>query len=82
MNQVAKMGGLCLKYTSPTLTGFPDRLILLPGGRAAWAELKSEGETPRPMQRVRIARLRRLGFRVGVCDTRKAVDQFLASLTV
>lgn len=33
-------GGYCLKWTSPGTTGLPDRIILLPGGRVAFAELK------------------------------------------
>ena len=65
---VKAMGGLCPKWVSPGLDGVPDRIILLPGGRIAFAEIKSPGERPRRLQEVCIARLRRLGFTVYVID--------------
>ena len=37
-------GGIALKLTSISLTGLPDRLVLLPGGRVKFAELKSTGK--------------------------------------
>lgn len=39
--EVEKLGGLCLKFTSPGYNGVPDRVILLAGG-VFWAELKSD----------------------------------------
>lgn len=33
-------GGQCLKWTSPSTTGLPDRIVLLPGRRVAFVELK------------------------------------------
>ncbi len=45
---VKKVGGVCPKFVSPGLDGMPDRLILLPGGRIAFAEVKRHGEKPRP----------------------------------
>lgn len=78
--RVAEAGGLCLKFSSQTEVGYPDRLILLPGGQTAWAEIKSEGVKPRRLQQVRISALRTLGYRVAVCDTKAAVDAFLSDL--
>ena len=65
---VRRSGGLALKFVSPNLNGVPDRLLLFPGGRIAFAEVKAPGEKPRPLQVHRIARLRELGFRVYVID--------------
>ena len=65
---VKDMGGIAPKFVSPGLDGVPDRLILLPGGHMAFAELKALGQTPRPLQRHRIGELRRLGFRVYIID--------------
>ena len=61
---VKRMGGLAPKFISPGLNGVPDRLILLPGGKLAFAELKAPGLIPRPLQQYRIGELRRLGFQV------------------
>ena len=65
---VKDMGGIAPKFVSPGLDGVPDRLILLPGGHMAFAELKAPGQTPRPLQRHRIGELRQLGFRVYIID--------------
>ena len=65
---VRQSGGLALKFVSPNLNGVPDRLLLFPDGRIAFAEVKAPGEKPRPLQVHRFARLRELGFRVYVID--------------
>ena len=65
---VRKLGGIAPKFTSPGFAGMPDRLILLPGGRFGFVEVKAPGETPRPIQISRIRLLKRLGFRVFVLD--------------
>ena len=41
---VGDIGGLALKFVSLGMDGVPDRLILLPGGRMAFAEVKSTRE--------------------------------------
>ena len=37
---VSRHGGLCLKWVCPGWLGVPDRIILLPGGRVLFVELK------------------------------------------
>lgn len=67
--QVVKgMGGLALKFISPGFDGVPDRLILLPGGRIAFVELKAPGERPQPLQVKRKRQLEALGFLVYCID--------------
>ena len=66
------MGGIALKFMSPGLDGMPDRIVLLPGGRMGFVEVKAPGKVPRPLQEARHRMLRILGFRVYVLDT---VDQ-------
>ena len=61
-------GGLAPKFVSPGMDGMPDRLILLPGGCMAFAELKAPGRTLRPLQVYRKRQLEALGFRVYVID--------------
>ena len=56
-----RSGGLALKFTSPSMAGVPDRLLLLPGGRAAFAELKAPGKCLRPLQKKRKQQLMRYG---------------------
>ena len=76
---VRQHGGLALKLTSPTMAGVPDRLVLLPGGRAVFVELKAPGKKLRPLQHKRKAQLETLGFRVAVLDSREAIQSFLES---
>lgn len=55
---------LCLKLVCPGCTGVPDRMILLPGGRVVFVELKQPGKKERPRQRLVQSWLRELGFTV------------------
>ena len=43
--------GLCLKFTSPSMTGIPDRIILLTKGEIEIIETKRPGGEPRPIQK-------------------------------
>ena len=69
--------GLAIKLMGSTLVGFPDRTILAPGGRIAFAEMKTpEGELS-AIQNHWIKVLRKFGFLVGVLRTREGVDAFV-----
>ncbi len=61
---IKQLGGLCLKLVCPGFTGVPDRLILLPGARVVFVELKAPGKKERPRQLYVQGLLRRLGFPV------------------
>lgn len=74
---VRKKGGLCLKFVSPNFDGMPDRLILLPRGRIAFAELKAPGKKPRPLQIARHKTLMELGFRVYIIDSVEQIGAVL-----
>ena len=66
--QARLRGGLALKFTSPGFDGVPDRLLLFPGGRAAFAEIKTTGKKPRSLQLSRKRQLEGIGFKVFVID--------------
>ena len=74
------MGGIAPKFTSPGFDGMPDRLVLLPGGRMGFVELKAPGRKPRPLQLVRHRLLRRLGFKVFVIDEINQIDSVLEEI--
>lgn len=61
--------------------GMPDRMLLAPGGRVAFVELKRPGGRVRPLQRLVLKRLRRLGFRAEIVDNvedaRAAVEELV-----
>lgn len=68
VSEVRARGGECLKYYSAGTTGWPDRIVMMPGGVMAWVELKSRGKHPTPRQRVRLNRLREMHFTAVVAD--------------
>ena len=78
---VKKRGGIAPKWVSPGLAGVPDRLILLPKGKIAFAELKAPGEKPRQLQVSRHRLLRRLGFKVYVIDGVEQIEEVLDEIT-
>lgn len=79
--EVRRKGGLAPKFVSPGFDGVPDRMILLPGGKAAFAELKATGNTLRPLQAVRKRQLEELGFRVYVIDSSEQIRGVLNELS-
>ncbi|MFD1203573.1 VRR-NUC domain-containing protein [Sporosarcina contaminans] len=66
---IKKTGSLPLKFTSPGMAGVPDRIVLIPGGKVVFAELKKPGEKLRPLQLKRKKDLEALGFQVEVVDS-------------
>lgn len=78
--RVRELGGLCLKWVSPGFTGVPDRIILLPGGRIIFAEvkrpdLKADGRTKRQL---RVAdQLRALGCTVIRISKLEDLDEYI-----
>ena len=65
---VKLMGGLAPKFVSPGLDGVPDRIVLLPGAKLAFVELKADGKKLRPLQVRRKRQLEALGFLVYCID--------------
>ena len=51
-----------------SLSHAPDRIVLLPGGKAGFVEVKAPGKKPRPLQARRKKQLEQMGFKVFVLD--------------
>lgn len=73
-------GGLALKFISHGYAGVPDRLVLMPGGKMCFMELKAPGRKPRPLQVRRIEQLRALGFKVYVVDGKEEIGGIINAL--
>ena len=80
VRKVKEKGGIAPKFVSPGYAGMPDRLMLLPGGAFAFAELKAPGMKPRPLQAARHRLLRSLGFKVYVIDGTEQIEEVLNGL--
>ncbi len=74
---VKTAGGIAPKFASPGFDGVPDRIVLLPGGRMAFVEVKAPGGKPRPLQEARHRLLRRLGFKVYVLDDEAQIEKII-----
>lgn len=74
---VKDRGGICPKLVSPGFDGMPDRMVLLPGGRLGFVEVKAPGRTARPLQVLRHRLLMGLGFRVYVLDDPRKIGGIL-----
>ena len=78
---VRNVGGMCPKLVSPGTDGMPDRLVLLPGCRIGFVEVKAPGKGPRPLQTQRHRQLRALGFPVFVLDDPEQVPQIVKEVS-
>ena len=79
VRQVRDLGGICDKFTSPSNPGVPDRLIVMPGGRVIFVELKTETGKLANIQVWQHKRYRERGADVrlikGMDEARKLVEE-------
>lgn len=84
VDTVRRHGGLCLKWVCPGWAGVPDRIVLLPGGRAVFVELKRpKGGIISPRQTWWAKKLSSLGFLhmwIKTHEDVKALDNVLGVL--
>ena len=77
---VNSMGGICAKWVSPGIDGVPDRIVLFPGGRIGFVELKAPGKKMRPLQKKRKRQLESLGFLVFCVDGIEQIEEVLNAI--
>lgn len=65
---VREAGGRAFKWVSPGNRGVPDRVVVMPGGKVAFIELKAPGKKPTKLQLLQHKRLTSMGCRVYVVD--------------
>ena len=68
VSHITKLGGIAYKFSSPNRRSVPDRLCVMPNGRAFFVELKTKGKTPTALQQHEHETLRALGHTVLVID--------------
>ena len=57
-------------------------MVLLPGGRMFFVELKAPGKELRALQQLRKKQLEKLGFKVLVIDTVEKIQQFIEEVVL
>ena len=63
---IRKLGGRTYKWVSPGNNGVPDRIVIMPGGRILFCELKTTTGRVSKLQRLQIRLLSNLGCNVQV----------------
>jgi len=81
VRRVAERGGVAYKWVSPGRVGVADRIVLLPGGRVWFVELKTVKGRLSPLQQVFAADMRRMGMNYIVIRSKEEVDQWILDLT-
>lgn len=82
VKKITAKKGLAIKLFSTWFTGLPDRLILLPGGRIFFVELKANhtatrvSEKRQRRQKFVREQLQKLGFTVLVLDNVEKINEF------
>lgn len=79
--EIKSIRGIAFKWVSPGNSGVPDRIVIVPGGRVVFVELKAPGKKPTALQHVQQERLRALGCDVRVIDSREGVDALIQELS-
>ena len=78
--QVTKRGGRSFKFVSPSNRGVPDRIVVAPGGRVWFVEVKTEAGKLSKLQEIVINDLRNLGAQVFVAYGKAGVDEALEQI--
>ena len=78
--QVTKHGGLTLKFTSPSVRGVPDQLVIFGKSGPVFIELKASNGRLHPLQKAMHAKLERHGATVYVVSSRQAIDELLLKI--
>lgn len=81
VQSVRQLKGMCIKLKFIGLLGAPDRLVLLPGGRFYFVELKQPTGKLETSQEVLFPKLARLGFKVHELYGEPDVLSFINSIT-
>lgn len=75
--EIEKRGGLCIKFTSPSTRGVPDRIVLLPTGEVHFVELKTEKGKLSKIQEVQIQAFLKRKAKVFLLKGLGDVEQYL-----
>ena len=75
--KVKECGGLCFKFVSPGNPGVPDRIVITPGGKTIYVELKTEIGRLAEVQKWQRSEIEKRGADVRVLFGMDAVKDFL-----
>ncbi|GFI44208.1 hypothetical protein IMSAGC018_01889 [Lachnospiraceae bacterium] len=76
VHEVKKLGGIAFKWVSPGNDGVPDRIVIFPGKKPVFVELKTDRGKLTALQRTQIGRLKKLGQEATVIYGMDGLSQF------
>lgn len=79
--QCKKLGLMTLKIQQRMGRGYPDRMVMLPLNRVAWAELKTLTGKLSPRQTLVHKQLHEAGHQVEVLRTKESITTFLTDIS-
>lgn len=77
---IHQAGGKAYKFISPGNDGVPDRLVILPGGKIGFVELKQTGRKPGKLQEFRMRELEQMGCFTAVVDSEESALMTIGAL--
>ena len=75
-DEIKKAGGKAYKFTSPGNDGVPDRIVMLPGGRIVFVELKTDTGKLSRLQELQCRQIAELGQTVRILHGLAEVRDF------
>ena len=80
VRRVRDAGGKAYKFTSPANRGVADRVVVMPGGRVWFVEVKAMGGRLSPLQRVFLDEVKGLGCNYKIVWSKEDVDEWVESV--
>jgi len=80
VSSIKRLRGRAFKLKFIGLSGAPDRLVLMPGGRFYFVELKGPNGRLEDTQEILFPRLEELGFKVWILKGVQEVQRFIQHL--
>jgi len=80
VEMVKELGGKAYKFTSPGHSGVSDRIVVLPGGRVWFVELKSPTGSLTPLQKVFARDIKDLKGNYACLHSKEEIRAWLISL--
>ncbi|QHW38073.1 VRR-NUC domain-containing protein [Staphylococcus ursi] len=80
VKEIKKKNGLCLKLVSPGTKGVPDRIVIMPGGKTFFVEMKRVSGRIDPLQKYVHKQFNQRGHKVYVLWTKEQVNEFVKKL--
>ncbi|WP_346727459.1 VRR-NUC domain-containing protein [Mobiluncus mulieris] len=74
--------GVCWKWSSPGITGVPDRICIMPGGIVIFVELKTPTGRLSPRQKKVIQTIKTLQANVRVVYSKKDIDLLMSDYRI